>query len=444
LKGSILIPLLFIMAALSVLPGMVSSVVDNHFAISRAEDLHQEAYYLAESGARCAARDFTQIIREVQAECLSDFEWDPLMHSLSSLQESADRHVAEELIPKLKGRLKEMGYGDSVVDYTGPVLSDLPPESDIDVKIICRFRNQPPEMRIVSRAKIGKIKRRVDATLQINKVSQLYDSSLFCMTLLSDEGMEVCGSGSFQSDGEVYTQGEILAEGQSRLELRNHLFTRQDIIIREESSASFSQDLVCGSIITAGKGNQVICRKDVYAYHPIEALQNSIAIKGNLHTPRQSNFLAGAATGDILYKMEKQAGWDYRTQLDPSVLVPKVNVLPNETGFSVRNPDSPVLCVIPEEKDIVLPPGEYSGIVCTNGSIQVGPGDSVRFRGLLISGKKVVVEGNLSLKEDKRLLLHLLEEQGEPLKRFFRVDDKKALVEISSFREHLYREIIEE
>ncbi len=82
--------------------------------------------------------------------------------------------------------------------------------------------------------------------------------------------------------------------------------------------------------------------------------------------------------------------------------------------------------------------------MCTNGSIQVGPGDSVRFRGLLISGKKVVVEGNLSLKEDKRLLLHLLEEQGEPLKRFFRVDDKKALVEISSFREHLYREIIEE
>ncbi len=444
MKGSVLIPLLFILAALSVLPGMVSSVVDNHFAISRAEDLHQEAYYLAESGARCAARDFTQIIREVQAECLSDFEWDPLMHSLSSLQESADRHVAEELIPKLKGRLKEMGYGDSVVDYTGPVLSDLPPESDIDVKIICRFRNQPPEMRIVSRAKIGKIKRRVDATLQINKVSQLYDSILFHMTLLSDEGMEVRGSGSFQSDGAVYTQGEILAEGQSRLELHNHLFTRQDIAIREESSASFSQDLVCGSIITSGAGNQVTCRKDVYAYRPMEAPQKSIAIEGSLHIPRQSDLFAGAATGDILYEMEKQAGWDYKTQLDPSVSVPKVNVQPNAAGFSVIDPDSPVLCVIPEEKDIVLPPGEYSGIVCTNGSIQVEPEDSVNFRGLLISGKKVIVEGNLSLKEDKKLLLRLLEEQGEPLKRFFRVNDQKALVEISSFREHLYREIIEE
>ena len=444
MKGSVLIPLLFILAALSVLPGMVSSMVDNHFAISRTENLYQEAYYLAESGARCAVRDFTQIIREVQAECLSDFEWDPLMHPLSSLQESADRHVAEDLIPKLKERLKEMGYGGPVADYNEPALSDLSPESNIDVKMIKRFLNQPPEIRIVSRAKIGKIKRQVDAILQVNAVSQLYDSSLFRMALLSDGGMEVRGSGSFQSDGAVYTQGEILAEGQSRLELCNHLFTRQNIIIREESSASFSRDLVCGNIIASGAGNQVICRRDVYAYHPAEALQNSIAIRGSLHTPRRSDFLAGAATGDILYKMEKQAGWDYKAHLDPSVSVPKVNVLPNETGFSVLNPDSPVLFLTPEEKDIVLPPGEYSGIVCTNGSIQVGPGDSVNFRGLLISGKKVIVEGNLRLKEDKKFLLRLLEEQGEPLKHFFRVDDKKALVEIGSFREHPYQEVIEE
>jgi hypothetical protein len=78
----------------------------------------------------------------------------------------------------------------------------------------------------------------------------------------------------------------------------------------------------------------------------------------------------------------------------------------------------------------------------TDGSIRVNKGENVVFTGLLIAGGKLIVEGNLTVKEDKKLLLRLLDVQGEPLMSFFRISREKPLVEIQSCREHLYNEKI--
>jgi hypothetical protein len=586
------------MAALSVLLITVSSVMDNHFAIIRSEDLHQEAYYLAETGVNSAIRELTRIIEQVHGKCLSDFEWDPLSQPLRSLQESADQHIADELGPKLKSELAELGYSTVAADFPVPIMPGMPSESDIDVKIyFSRFLSDPSVIRIISRGTIGNIKRRIDACLNINKVSQLYDSSLFRMAFLSGEGVEIDGSATLQADGRIYSQGRIRADEQSTLDIQDDIFTKQDIVVQNGSSASFSKDVVCGSITTSGEGSRVTCLEDVYAYHTIEAYgpEDSILIKGDLYiTPDDMDSSAGVTAGneaeiileddffvngtviypaeeeflfhleeiplsdgfffsnesmggnngafyfpeavseyakkffgpdylsleerertnrlqeyltvppesetdrpayenhirfldknsihlrkddpesgyapglifadnqvinrsdpnrlpqvpeeffrDILYEMEKQASWDYKKQLNQSVPVPSCNVLPEGASFSLPDPASPFVYVLPEEKDITLPSGEYSGILFTNGSIRIEQGEHVSFRGLMISGKKLVVEGDLTLKEDKKLLLRLLEEQGEPLRSFFRIRKEKPLVEIQSFREHNFNEKIQ-
>jgi ribonuclease HIII len=73
LKGSVLIVLLFVIAATSIVLIAASSIMEAHFFVSQTDDLHQAAYYLAETGANSAIAELTRITEQVHQECLSDF-----------------------------------------------------------------------------------------------------------------------------------------------------------------------------------------------------------------------------------------------------------------------------------------------------------------------------------------------------------------------------------
>jgi cytoskeletal protein CcmA (bactofilin family) len=309
------------------------------------------------------------------------------------------------------------------------------------------------------------------------------------MVSIAVGGVDVVENGSLRADGSLYSQGNILADGQSTLDILGKVCTKQTISIQNGSSAAFSGNLVCRSLSVSGSsGSNIVCLSDVYAYNTIEAHgpENMIDIKGKLYiapdivspssgviaqdsgkimleddifidgtldcsdlviTEGQVTMKSSLQQPDLFFQkvladMEKQASWNYRNQLIPSVSVPDCNVFPEGSSFTIENSDSPIVYILPDQEDINLPSGEYSGILMTDGSIRVNKGDNVVFTGLLIAGGKLIVEGNLTVKEDKKLLLRLLDVQGEPLMSFFRISREKPLVEIQSCREHLYNEKI--
>lgn len=595
-----MILLLFIMAATSFLLLAIFSIMEAHFLVSQTDDLHQAAYYLAETGINYAIAELTRIIEEVHLECLSDFVWNPLSEPLLSLQESAGNHVADELYTKVKRRLSNLGY---LSDFPEPLPPESIPQSKIDVRVYMPAAySYPAKILIVSTGTTGKIRRRIDAHLLINDVSNIYDSKLFDMVIVSG-GAEIRSGGMLQTIGSLYSQGTIQADEQSHLDLQGKVYSKHNIIIQNGSSAVFSQDMICRSLSASGTtGTTVSCLRDVYAYNSIEAysIGNTIDIKGKLYiapdtlyssagviaqdsgriileddvfingtldypafglslffmnevnpeegsqeeTPLlgdifhsnesiggnnhpfyfadnapeysrsffgqhylelsddartnllyeyltkppgteeelaayeahtalldknsirmlrkepDSGYAAGLIFSDgqvirksnlqqpesffhkVLLEMEKQASWCFENQLKSTVSVPSYNVFPEGNSFSVLDPQYPIVYILPEEEDIYLPQGEYSGIIFTNGSIRVNKDENVSFTGLIIAGGKLIVEGNLTVIEDKNLLLRLLDEQGEPLMSFFCIRKEKPLIELQSCREHLYIEVI--
>jgi hypothetical protein len=475
------------MAATSIVLIAASSIMEAHFFVSQTDDLHQAAYYLAETGVNSAIAELTLITEQVHQECLSDFEWNPLIEPLQSLQGSAGSHAGNELGIKLKTRLSDLNYFTS---FPVPVLPETNPQSKIEIQVrMPSAYSNPIVLQVISKARIGRINRRIDAYLNINRVGHVYDSIVFDMVSIAGGGVDVVENGSLRADGSLYSQGNILADGQSTLDILGKVCTKQTISIQNGSSAAFSGNLVCRSLSVSGSsGSNIVCLSDVYAYNTIEAHgpENMIDIKGKLYiAPDIVSPSAGVIAQDsgkimleddifidgtldcsdlvitegqvtmksslqqpdlffqkVLADMEKQASWNYRNQLIPSVSVPDCNVFPEGSSFTIENSDSPIVYILPDQEDINLPSGEYSGILMTDGSIRVNKGENVVFTGLLIAGGKLIVEGNLTVKEDKKLLLRLLDVQGEPLMSFFRISREKPLVEIQSCREHLYNEKI--
>ena len=142
---------------------------------------------------------------------------------------------------------------------------------------------------------------------------------------------------------------------------------------------------------------------------------------------------------DILREMKLQTAWDYNKQINTNVSVPLNNVIVEGKNISVIDPEKPLVCIIPENKELILPSGEYCGIIMTNGPIYIPPDADVAFKGLLITGENVMVEGKLFLYEDKNLLLDLLRDNDNALSKFFKIEkEEKPLFEIISCKEVLY------
>lgn len=512
MRGSVLIVVLYIMVAVSFLLITVYSISGNHFAVSKAQDLHQAAYYLAETGISSTINELTRITEMVHGECLATFQWDPLEQPLLSLQESADKHVSNLMGPKLKSKLNKLGL---LMKYPGPIFENTLPNSNISIQItFSDTYSNPSKIRVYSKGTVGNIVRRIDATLNIYKSSQIYDSKLFDMVLLSEAGIDIHNKGRLQVKGNVYSQGHLTADEESIVDVEGRLFTENDIVIRNGSSATFSRDVICGGISVLGEqGSQLSCLDDVYIYNILQASDagSQIKIKGQLfivpantsasagvivmneanivledeifingflsdtshsiecrdgmitlyNTDPDSGYAAGLifANGDvfskynierpelffqdILLKMKRQASWNFKYQLNEAMPVPNRNIQIEGSNLSILNLDQPIILIQPEEKDIVLPSGEYRGIIFTNGSIQVEPGDHVDFSGIIVSGGKLNIKGSLILREDRKLLLGLLEEEGEALSSFFRIKEHKPLVEIESCREHQFNEKLE-
>src|SRR5690554_4305231 len=209
MKGSVSLVVLYILLAVSFLLITVFSITENHFAVSKAQDLHQAAYYLAEAGINSTISDLTQVVEMVHGECLETFLWDPLDQPLLSLQESADKHVANLMGPKLRSRLNTLGF---LTKYPGPKYENTLPNSNISVQItFSDIYSNPSKIRVYSKGTIGNIVRRIDAYLNINKSSQIYYSKLLDMVVLSQAGLDI-HNGRMQVKGNIYSQGPVTAD----------------------------------------------------------------------------------------------------------------------------------------------------------------------------------------------------------------------------------------
>ena len=65
MKGSVLIITLFIMAAMSMLLITAFAIADTHLIITRNNNMHQEVYYLAESGMGFAQNELYNMVVQV-------------------------------------------------------------------------------------------------------------------------------------------------------------------------------------------------------------------------------------------------------------------------------------------------------------------------------------------------------------------------------------------
>ena len=143
---------------------------------------------------------------------------------------------------------------------------------------------------------------------------------------------------------------------------------------------------------------------------------------------------------NILKEMKFQTGWDYNSQINCNISVPLVNTVLEGNILSVIDPEQAIVCIVPENKDLSIPSGEYRGIIMTNGSIHIPSDSNVVFNGLLIAGENLMVEGKLTQSKDKDIILNLLDTQDGTLSKFFRIEQEKPLFEIISCSESLYSE----
>lgn len=471
MKGSILIVLLFIMMAAAFVTITAFPAVYNQFVVSNTEDTYQMTYYLAESALNTAFDDLSGIIRDTHEQVLMSYKWDPLRTPQLSLQEGARKHMRDNFGLILKNKLTSEKYL-STSYAREPVIEGLPEGASMDVQIlwISYYTDNPLIIHITSKAKIGKIKRRIDMGLNINKVSTVYDSKLFENAVICGGNINVSESGVLVSNGNVYAKGGISVFDNSNLCINGDTFIWQDILV-SESTAGFWGRAFCGSLaVTGSKPGNIVCGGDLYSYGRVEAsgAGNTAYIKGSLYIcPEYDDLPYGvnAENGgqvitdgevfikdnplypdsffqEILLHMKQQAGWDYKYQLNESIAVSNTNAILDGGSLSVAENDSPFVYIAPETNNIELTSGDYSGILFTNGSISVREGENVTFRGIMIAGGCIDVKGNLSVETDKDLLIALLEQAGEPLMNFFRISAEEPLIEVISCRERFYDEQI--
>lgn len=587
MKGSVLILVLFIMAAMSMLLVTVFSIAESHHIITINNNRHQEAYYLAESGIEFAQSELNHMVMEAYEDCLNEFQWDPLRQPMCSLQESVAKHMVNTLSPKINKKLLDMGW---TIDFPDPILPDLQPDSRVDLQI--RFTDvyrNPSRLLITSRSSIGKIRRRIDAEININKISNVYDSFLFDKALFTGNNLNISNGGNLHSVGSIHVQEGLNTMNNSKLHIDGQAAIGKDINIRNGCQVVFNEDVTCYGLYVEGENPSLItCAGDVYCFGVLSAygLGNLIQVNGKLYinpdeestsagvsaakggkirlsdevfingtlqyqaeaqylfgteyipilddsyhsnesigggnhsfyfpdvipeyaheifssdfidlsrleqgnlvytyvtSPPESeiqlnqylrhlegvdcnsiqsasdNPLSGYTRGlvfannqvveplqmeeaeaffeNLLIKMKQKSAWDFHHHLNPGLSVPLYNVLTEDHCLTVLNPEQPVVCIVPEEKDLVLPSGEYKGIIMTNGSIKIPPDEDVVFSGLLIAGKDLYVAGSLTLQEDRSLVLNLLGQQDDSLSRFFRIEKEKPLFEVMSCREVLY------
>jgi len=583
----VLILTLYIMMAMSFLIITVFSMAGTHLIITKSDNLHQQAYYLAETGLFLAQSELQQIVARAYEDCMAEFQWDPLQQPLNSLQECAEKHVAVKIDPIINKRLLELGY---LFQFPEPDLPVDLPDAKIDVRIrfVDLYKN-PSRLLISSRGIIGGIRRRIDAEVHINKISGINSSLLFEKVLYTGDDLLVSNGGRLLSLGAVHIQGSIQVSDNSLLEIRRQSAIRDEVRLINSSQAFFAEDMVCDGISVEGEPDSFIeCLGNVYCHEVVYAhgtnnmidiheslyicpeeefasagvkagggaritLMDKVFINGTLHYETEKSHLFGmeelpvfggvyhscesiggfnstfyfpdtapddarrffepefaglsrteqalmiyeylnaspdtimdqesyehhlagvdcdsihltmtdpvtgytsglifagskvsrtlhmeqpdAFFASILRKMKQQTGWDFSSQLNAGISVSESNVMIEGDFLSVLNHNQPIICVVPEERDLYLQSGAFSGIIITNGSIHVPQDTEVELTGLMIAGENIFVEGGLTLREDTGILYQLLDQQDLSLRRFFRIEPEKPLFEIRSCREVLF------
>ncbi|HHU49091.1 MAG TPA: hypothetical protein GXZ37_05180 [Clostridiales bacterium] len=587
MKGSVLIITLFIMAAMSMLLITAFAIADTHLIITRNNNMHQEVYYLAESGMGFAQNELYNMVVQVHEECMDDFQWDPLQQPMYSMQESARKHIENSLGPRINKKLLDMGY---LNNFPIPEIPGIRSDSKMDIRI--RFTDiyrNPSRLLISSRADMGKIRRRIDAEVYINKVSKVYDSFLLNKALLIGNDIYVVNGSNLESFGAIHVQGGLHVANSSRINFHELAAIREEINIINDCEAFFDGEVICSGLHVEGETPSILnCSNDVYSYgilsvdcwgniiqisgklyvNPEEKslpagisatnggiiqLKDEVFINGTLqyvtenrylfgmeHIPIENNYyhssesigggnhhfyfpdsipehayqfftpdfadLSRSEQGELIYaylstlpdseedleqyllhleginqdsiqletgslqtshisglifangqvmkpfqmaeaevffegilrSMKLKTAWDYYYQLNSNTPVPFYNAIIEGNYLSVIDPDQPVICIMPEVKDLILPAGEYRGIIMTNGSICIPSDADVEFTGLLIAGENLVIEGSLILQEDKDLILNLLSSEDDSLRKFFRIEREKPLFEVVSCKEVLY------
>lgn len=587
MRGSVLILTLHIMVAISILLVTVFSIAGSHHILTISNNWHQQAYYLAESGMVFAQNELIHIIMQAHEECMGEFQWDPLRQPLYSLQESVGKHIESRLSPKINQKLMDMGY---LMDFPAPILPELEPGSGVDVRI--RFTDvyrNPSRLLITSRSNIGKIRRRIDAEICINKISNVYDSFLSDKVLITGNNLCIVNGGRMESTGPIHVQKGLSILNNSVLYMNGQTEVGNEVNIANGCQAVFNGEVICyglhvygenpslvtclgnlhcfgvlsasdsGNIIDvnsklyinpevdsvsagvlAARGGEIQLNDEVYVngtlkyqaeaeylfgiedisicgdgYHSSESIgggnsnfyfpdftpeyayeifntnfnEKNRLEQGNiiytyLTSPpdledqlnqykrhlndidcksiytEEGKPLSGYTRGlvfannqitealqmevsetffhDLLLKMKRNISWDFDHHLNPGISVPLNNVLIDSQCLTVLNPEQPIVCIVSEEKDLVLLSGEYKGIIVTNGSIQIPPAEDVIFKGLMIAGGDLIVQGNLILSEDKNLIVNLLDREDDSLRRFFRIEKEKPLFEVISCKEVLY------
>jgi len=575
------------MAAMSILLVTAFAIADSHLIISKNNNLHQEAYYMAESAMEFAIHELHSLIMDIHEECLSEFHYDPLRYPMSSLQENVIKHIENSLGPKINKRLIDMKL---LNNFPIPEVFELYPDSILDTQI--RFADiyqNPSRLLITSRAEIGKIRRRIDSEIHVNKVSNIYDSYLFDKAMLIGNNLCIDNGGSLESFGSIHVQGAMHGSNSSILHFHEFIAVREEINLVDGCRAIFNEDVICHSLYAEGeKPTHANINKDIYSYGAISAkdsgsriqvngklyvnpkenshsagvsaingsiiqLKNDVFINGTLQYEADSQYLFGMEhipvdngiyqssesigggnqnfyfpefvpeyayqtftpdfnnltileQGDLIHtylntlptdekdinlylkhieelsleniklemddlisgyttgylfannkvieplhmpnheeffknikkEMELHTSWDYNGQLNHSILVPFYNVITEGNRLSILDSEQPIICIIPETKDLILPSGKFKGIIITNGSINVPHKAEIVFSGLMIAGKDVVVEGNLTLHENKELIIDLLNNKDASLGNYFRIKKEKPLIEIISCKEVSY------
>ncbi len=438
MRGSVLIITIHIMMIMSLLLITTFSIAQSYFLVSANEDLHQEAYYLAESGMNYAMEEFRDITRQAFEECIAEFKWDPLKYPLHSVQEAAQDHVRGKLGSKIKKIMNNKGYLSKI---PSPALANVPNNAKVNVLIQFYSTENPPRLKVSSRGEIAKIRRRIDSEVLINSISGYYSSLLFDWILLNGGDINIENGGQFEAEGSLFNQGTLFISKNSLLKSSSTTVVKGEIRLQDNSVATISDDVFCSSVHVDGEpGSLASFLSDLYIYGEASTIGegNEILVNGILYACNDEESVPSKEFNDILLKMKTQTNWNYRSQLNPAIEVTNKNIIMDGNSFSILDEDEPFIYITPDEKDIVLPGGSYKGILVTNGSILVEPNTIAEHKGLLISGKDLLVEGSLKLYKDKDMLLALLSKEGKNFRRFFRVEQESELFQIRYSKEVLY------
>ena len=304
MKGSVLILVMFIMAAISMLIITSFTIAEAHYNITKNNNSYQEVYYLAESGMEFAHNELYNLILNVHNDCLNEFHWDPFHNPMQSMQESVRMFIENNLGPKINKTLQEKGYN---LNFPVPVMPNLPSEAKLDIRI--RFTDiyqNPSRLLISSRAELGKIRRRIDSVVYINKVSKIYDSFLFDKVLLIGKDIVVQNGGYLEANGKIHAQGELNILNNSTISLSKFSSFNQNITVSNNCSVTFNDDIIAYGLSVKGEYPSLIkCIKDLYLYSilSVNDSDNTIQIKGKLFIcPEDISVPAGvvAANGGIV------------------------------------------------------------------------------------------------------------------------------------------------